>query len=121
MVAILAIVALASARPSEPEPELVRVPRSASRATTHALLAGQTIDLNQAAPADLVLLPGVGPKLAERIVAERQRRGGFSQLEDLRAVRGIGPATLARLSPLVRVDPPAQRSNSSEPDNASVR
>jgi competence protein ComEA len=50
---------------------------------------------------DLEGLPGVGPALAGRILAERERIGGFAQVEDLLAVRGIGPATLERLRPLV--------------------
>ena len=42
-------------------------------------------------------LPGVGPKLAARIVAGRP----FRSVRDLDRVRGIGGATLSRLTPLV--------------------
>jgi competence protein ComEA len=59
------------------------------------------IPLNSATRMDLEGLPGVGPALAGRILAERERIGGFAQVEDLLAVRGIGPATLERLRPLV--------------------
>ncbi len=61
------------------------------------------MDLNRASAAELTLIPGVGPKLAERIVAERTRRGGFAELEELRAVRGIGPKTWERVRPFVEV------------------
>ena len=61
------------------------------------------LDLNRASAVDLAGLPGVGPTLARRIIDERQGRGGFRQMEELLEVRGIGPATLARLQPLTRV------------------
>jgi competence protein ComEA len=50
------------------------------------------------APVDsLVLLPGVGPVTAARIVADRDARGPFTTWKELDRVRGIGPATIARL------------------------
>ena len=66
----------------------------------HAL--GPT-DLNRATAADLDALPGIGPVLAERIVASRSDHGPFTGVGDLQRVRGIGPATVARLRPLVEV------------------
>ncbi|MEZ4598664.1 MAG: helix-hairpin-helix domain-containing protein [Syntrophotaleaceae bacterium] len=39
---------------------------------------------------DWMALPGIGPKLAERIEEYRQKNGDFSSLEDLEKVRGIG-------------------------------
>ncbi len=118
MVAVLATVALASARPEDPNAEPIRsVPLHSPAA--RALRDGQPVDLNTAQASDFALLPGVGPKLAERIVAERERRGGFARLEDLQRVKGIGPATFARLAPLLRLSP--QRSNSSEADTLRVK
>jgi competence protein ComEA len=61
------------------------------------------VSLNSASAAQLNALPGIGPALAERILAERQERGGFVAVEDLLGVRGIGPATLERLRPLLIV------------------
>jgi competence protein ComEA len=61
------------------------------------------LDLNRAVAADLERLPGVGPALAGRILKERARLGSFASVEDLLRVRGIGPATLEKLRPLVRV------------------
>jgi competence protein ComEA len=55
------------------------------------------VDVNQAAWPELALLPGIGPELAQRIVADRQARGPFRRVEDLRRVRGIGPKTLERM------------------------
>lgn len=67
------------------------------------------LDLNRATAAELDGLPGIGPVLAARIVAHRQRHGPFVSPEELLAVRGIGPRLLARLGPLVRVGSNAAR------------
>jgi competence protein ComEA len=59
--------------------------------------AGDRVDLNRAGEAELIALPGIGPALAGRILAERERRGRFRSVDELLEVRGIGPATLERL------------------------
>jgi competence protein ComEA len=65
--------------------------------------AGGPLDLNAATAADLETLPRVGPVLAERIVAFRDGQGGFSSVEELDAVPGVGPAVLEAVLPLVTV------------------
>lgn len=60
------------------------------------------LDPNRAPPDSLQLLPGVGPVMAGRIVAAREQGTVFRQPEDLLAIKGIGPATLARLAPFLR-------------------
>jgi competence ComEA-like helix-hairpin-helix protein len=107
IVAALAVVALASQRVSTPTPISLRAPPlPASSSGVRALREGQQLDLNQAAAGDLVLLPGVGPKLAQRIVQERERRGGFRSVEQLLDVKGIGHATLTQLARFVSVTVP---------------
>jgi competence protein ComEA len=110
IVAALALLALASGRdPSRAggtrgASQSVRAPAlPPSAAGVRALREGESLDLNRAAPGDLLLLPGVGPKLAERIVAERVRRGGYARADELLTVKGIGPATFARMQRFVRV------------------
>jgi competence protein ComEA len=66
-----------------------------------AALAGK-IDVNRASAEDLRLLPGIGPKMSQRIVDEREKRP-FKSVEELRRVAGIGPKTLERLRPFVTV------------------
>lgn len=61
------------------------------------------ININQATVADLDRLPGVGPSTAQAIVDHRTRNGPFASVDDLLAVRGIGPAKLAELRALVGV------------------
>jgi len=67
------------------------------------LLLGNPLDLNAATQTDLEALPGIGPRTAEAIREERARRGAFRSVEELLAVKGVGPATLERLRTLVRV------------------
>jgi competence protein ComEA len=60
------------------------------------LLLGRPVDLNAAGPDDLAAVPGLSPRLAAEIVADRQRRGPFPSVEALLRVRGVGPARLAK-------------------------
>ena len=50
------------------------------------------LDLNTASAAELTVLPGIGPRLAERIVGDRPARGPFRSIADLDRVHRIGPA-----------------------------
>lgn len=52
------------------------------------------VDVNRATAAELETLPGIGPVLAERIVAHRTEHGPFASVEALTAVSGIGPRVL---------------------------
>ncbi|HEX4903935.1 MAG TPA: ComEA family DNA-binding protein [Acidimicrobiales bacterium] len=61
------------------------------------------LDLNTATLEQLDELPGVGPATAQAIIDERDRRGGFTSVDDLLDVRGIGPAKLEALRDLVTV------------------
>lgn len=67
------------------------------------LLLGQAIDINSADATALEALPGVGPALAQRIVAYRVQHGPFAAVRDLQNVSGIGPKLLQRLMPLTQV------------------
>lgn len=62
-------------------------------------------DINSAPAAELALLPGVGPQLAERIIAERSASGPFTSADQLARVRGIGPKTIEQVTPLVICGP----------------
>jgi competence protein ComEA len=64
---------------------------------------GGKLNLNTATQAQLEELPGIGPTYAQAIIAERQRRGGFKSVNELRSVRGIGDKRFADLAPLVTV------------------
>ncbi len=64
---------------------------------------GGLVNLNTADEALLDTLPGVGPVTAAAIVAWRTEHGGFSAVDQLLDVNGIGEVTLAELTPLVTV------------------
>jgi competence protein ComEA len=62
------------------------------------------IDLNKADVVDLRLIPGIGEKMARRIIDHRKKHGPFRSLDDLRKVSGIGTATLERIRPYLRIE-----------------
>ena len=59
------------------------------------------IDLDRADVDEIESLPGIGPALARRIVANRDSAGAFGAVDALCDVRGVGPALAERLRPLV--------------------
>jgi competence protein ComEA len=61
------------------------------------------VNINTANAEALQALPGIGPLLAERIVADREAHGPFRTVEDLLRVPGIGPKRWERIRPLVRL------------------
>jgi len=76
----------------------------AALAAGPALAAGKTkptakVNLNSATVEQLTTLPGVGPKLAARIVEYRQKAGSFRSPQDLMNVKGIGEKNLSNLDP----------------------
>lgn len=66
--------------------------------------SGPLLDLNTATAPELELLPGIGPALAQSIVAYRESHGPFQSLEDLLDVPGIGPAKFEQIRGLVTVE-----------------
>lgn len=62
---------------------------------------GGKVNVNRASEKELESLPGIGPTLASRIVEHRKKHGPFRGPEDLLKVKGIGPAKLKEISPLV--------------------
>jgi competence protein ComEA len=61
------------------------------------------IDINKASSEELVQLPRIGQKMAERIVQYRQEHGPFKTVEDLKGVKGIGDKVLEQLRPSITV------------------
>ena len=63
-------------------------------------------DLNRADRSELEQIPGVGAKLAQSIVDHRGEKGRFQSLDQLRDVKGVGPAIYDKARPYLRVEPP---------------
>jgi competence protein ComEA len=61
------------------------------------------INLNTADAEQLQRIPGIGPAMAERIIAFRKENGGFKTAEDLMLISGIGEKKFERMKPFVKV------------------
>jgi competence protein ComEA len=61
------------------------------------------VDINTADETTLETLPEVGPVTAQSIITWRTQHGGFSSVDQLLEVDGIGDATLAKLTPYVTI------------------
>jgi comEA protein len=57
----------------------------------------QPININTANSAQLQLVPGIGPSTAEKILQMRKSYGAFKSVNDLMAIRGIGPKRLEKM------------------------
>ncbi len=106
-------------RPSRPrrspgaEREARGEPRSPGTAPPSA---ERPVDLDHATVDDLTRLPGIGARLAARILARRDNLGGrFPSFDDFASVPGLGARRARRLRPLIHVAGEASR-QSSAPD-----
>ncbi|NLF13778.1 MAG: ComEA family DNA-binding protein [Anaerolineaceae bacterium] len=87
----------------------VHVPRQGEAAPPSLPARSETIgdgriNVNTAGAALLETLPGIGPSLAQRILEHRESNGPFESVQDLLAVPGIGPATLAKFEEMITTD-----------------
>jgi competence protein ComEA len=67
----------------------------------------QHININTADSAQLQLVPGIGPSTAEKILQMRKSYGAFKSVNDLAAIRGIGPKRLEKMRKYLTVGKPA--------------
>ena len=63
------------------------------------------INLNTASVTELMQLPRIGQRTAERIIAFRKQHGGFQRPEELMNVKGIGEKSYAKLKPFLALSP----------------
>jgi competence protein ComEA len=65
------------------------------------------VNLNTATSEELQLVPGIGPVTAEKILQMRKSYGAFKSVDDLSAIRGIGPKRLEKMRKYVTVGKPS--------------
>jgi competence protein ComEA len=85
---------LITCKGSENSPFITVLPMKSSQCLT----LGIPLDLNLMTVADFDLLPGIGPVLAERIVAYRHKNGDFAKIDELLQVDGVGEKKFQKLS-----------------------
>lgn len=66
------------------------------------------VNPNTATVTELMQLPSIGAKTAERIVAFRKEHGAFRRVEELMNVKGIGEKSFAKLRPHLTLEPAGQ-------------
>ena len=62
-----------------------------------SIITIQKVNLNRALKSELITLPGIGPALADRIIANRDEFGTFKTIDDLRNVKGVGDKSLEKI------------------------
>ncbi len=68
-------------------------------------LPDMRLDINAATAPQLNLVPGIGPRLAERIVDDRAQHGPFRSVDDLQRVPGIGPVIVSSVHEFAVCEP----------------
>jgi competence protein ComEA len=96
------IVASANAESAAPISKEPKPAPPATTATKKATNLTQPININLASQTELQKIPGIGPKLSQRILNQRAK-AAFESVDDLRRVPGIGPKILAKLRPYVTI------------------
>jgi len=90
-VSLLALLACLAAHPFAQQAE------PAAKADARASKAALVVNVNTASATELEQLPGVGPRVAARIVDYRTKKGPFRKLEELMNVQGIGEKSFLKL------------------------
>lgn len=76
---------------------------SAKASKAKGSVPSHAINLNTASVTELMQLPKVGMKTAERIITFRKAHGGFRRSEELMNVKGIGEKSFVKLQPFLSV------------------
>lgn len=96
------------ALPSPPGPGAAEAAEATPAPVAHSARATpeDPVYVNEADATELRRLPGIGAKRADAILALRARKQKFTRVEELLTVKGIGPKSLAKLRPLIRLTRP---------------
>ena len=100
---LLAVFAMAAIPAAAQQTTAEKPAKPAAANPAKPAAAAALINLNTATQAQLESLPGLGAKVAERILEYRQKNGAFKKVEDLMNVKGIGEKSFLKLKPLLTV------------------
>ena len=78
------------------------------------------ININTAGASDLQQVPGIGPSTAQKILDTRKSYGTFKSVDDLLAIKGIGPKKLEKMRKYLTVGKPPSKKQSSTPQTAAA-
>jgi comEA protein len=78
------------------------------------------VNLNTATSEELQLVPGIGPATADKILQARKSYGAFKSVDDLQAIKGIGPKRLEKMRKYLTVSKSGKDAKSSAAANASA-
>ncbi len=79
------------------------IPGSSPSPDSLSYCSAGKLDINSATIQQLASLPGIGPKMARRIIQWREENGPFQTVADLKKVKGVGDKILSRLIPLIEI------------------
>ncbi len=79
------------------------------------------VNLNTASSTELQQVPGIGPSTAQKILQARKSYGAFKSVNDLRAIRGIGPKKFEKMRKYLIVGNLPQNKKPSRPDAVSPK
>jgi competence ComEA-like helix-hairpin-helix protein len=78
------------------------------------------VNINSAGATELQQVPGIGPSTAQKILDTRKSYGVFKSVDDLLAIKGIGPKKLEKMRKYLTVGKPPSKKQSSSPQTAAV-
>ena len=76
---------------------------AAEQDTTSSQAITAKININSADQTQLQKVPGIGPVTASKIIAYRNEKGDFTQIDQLTNIKGIGNATLEKMRPYITI------------------
>jgi competence ComEA-like helix-hairpin-helix protein len=78
---------------------------------TNAYIRYSTVEINTADSNSFIALPGIGSKLAARIISFREKLGGFSHVEQVKETYGLPDSTFQRIKPYLQVNTAVKKIN----------